>query len=261
MTLTQKIKVLWCPINNFGDQLNVTLLHHYGYEAVSCIPTNADMVLIGSILDFLPPDFMGTILGSGFMWEKNVKRFEQAKIIGVRGKLSARPYIDTVPNLLYGDPGLLAHVILNRPVSKKFLIGVVPHYMDKDDTRIQLLKERFPEAIHIIDVQQDPKQVIETIAGCEYILSSSLHGLVTADALGIPNRWLVQSNKIMGDHFKFYDYYSSLEIEREFVTLSGNESLDHLMIYTEPPPMKTIQVLQAQIHERLQNLGDFVQLS
>lgn len=43
---------------------------------------------------------------------------------------------------------------------------------------------------------------------CKCVLSSSLHGLIVADALGVPNRRIVLSDKIIGGDLKFDDYYS-----------------------------------------------------
>ena len=43
---------------------------------------------------------------------------------------------------------------------------------------------------------------------CICILSSSLHWLIFADSLGIPNRRIVLSDEIIGGDLKFDDYYS-----------------------------------------------------
>jgi hypothetical protein len=41
-----------------------------------------------------------------------------------------------------------------------------------------------------------------------------LHGLVLADAIGIPNVWtLLSENKVVGHGFKFRDYYSAFDID------------------------------------------------
>jgi pyruvyltransferase len=50
---------------------------------------------------------------------------------------------------------------------------------------------------------------------CERIVSSSLHGLVIADAYGIPNAWLnsdggAGGSRPGGGEFKFYDYFASV---------------------------------------------------
>jgi len=62
----------------------------------------------------------------------------------------------------------------------------------------------------IIDILSGVKQVIDDICSCERIFSSSLHGLIAADAYGIHSTWIKFSNKIEGNDFKFYDYFESV---------------------------------------------------
>ena len=40
-------------------------------------------------------------------------------------------------------------------------------------------------------------------------MSSAMHGLIAADAMGIPNVRLVLSDRILGGDYKFTDYYSA----------------------------------------------------
>lgn len=40
----------------------------------------------------------------------------------------------------------------------------------------------------MIDVRFNPKEVIEKIAECEFVYSSSLHGLIVANGLEVPNQ-------------------------------------------------------------------------
>jgi len=44
---------------------------------------------------------------------------------------------------------------------------------------------------------------------CRTIVSSSLHGLVVADSLGIPNMRMICSDRIRGGDYKYDDYYSA----------------------------------------------------
>lgn len=54
-------------------------------------------------------------------------------------------------------------------------------------------------------------QFIDNILSCEYILSSSLHGIIIADAYKIPNIWIsLTNNEHPDNNFKFKDYYLSV---------------------------------------------------
>ena len=39
-----------------------------------------------------------------------------------------------------------------------------------------------------------------------------MHGLIAADSLGIPNQWFALSEQVIGNGYKFADYYSVFEI-------------------------------------------------
>jgi len=52
--------------------------------------------------------------------------------------------------------------------------------------------------------------VISTIAKSEMVISSSLHGLIVADSLMIPNAWYLPSRIHIAPEFKFYDYFTSI---------------------------------------------------
>ena len=71
--------------------------------------------------------------------------------------------------------------------------------------------------------------VIHEIAKCEHILSSSLHGLVVADALGIPNGWIKLSDRVVGDGFKFKDYGTAIKRKHSPIFINGNEILKVLI--------------------------------
>src|SRR5699024_7687362 len=55
------------------------------------------------------------------------------------------------------------------------------------------------------------EEVVKQICSCEYILSTSLHGLIVAHAYSIPALWL-KKGYIDTDGFKFKDYFSSVDI-------------------------------------------------
>ena len=124
----------------------------------------------------------------------------------VRGQLTKSCLAKTdVPAL--GDPGLFARELFGA--KKKQGIGIVPHYTDKNHPLIKDLEKL--KNVKIIDVERSGADVCRDIAGCERILSSSLHGLIVADSFGIPNRRIGLHNKIAGGDFKFRDYASALD--------------------------------------------------
>ena len=74
--------------------------------------------------------------------------------------------------------------------------------------------------VKFLDIFDGVESFISQLTECQFILSSSLHGLIMADSFGIPNQWMVLSDKVEGKNFKFYDYYSVFDMPApDFVTL------------------------------------------
>lgn len=180
----------------------------FGFDLEFSPPHRADVFCAGSIAGSIPEGFKGNILGTGIMHGHHRYELRSAKVWGLRGHLS-RQRIECKGNPALGDPGLLARLFA-KPAEKRFALGVVPHYADKADPKLA-------SAVSI-DIQGDIETVIQSIAECEQILSSSLHGLIIADSLGVPNQWLKLSDKLDGADFKFRDYYSVYGIEPQAVT-------------------------------------------
>ena len=62
---------------------------------------------------------------------------------------------------------------------------------------------------HQHPLTQNPTWMLERILSCKLVLSSSLHGLVFAEAFGVPARWLeLAGSKRTEKGFKYHDYYS-----------------------------------------------------
>jgi pyruvyltransferase len=238
-----KVNVFWFEHTpNFGDLLNPALFRHYGLTPVKKPRAAAEVFAIGSILDDLPENFTGTILGSGLMHDA-AKRLPCANILALRGELT-RGRLDASKQVPLGDPGLLAPWIYQITAKKEHALGLIPHYNDKADPRLQIIQRRDRREVLIIDVQQGPRKVIAQIAGCETILSSSLHGLVIADALGIPNAWLLLSDKVAGQGFKFRDHASALGRTIEPRTIAGDETLAKLRGFAHAPDAQKVAALQ-----------------
>src|SRR5699024_3940838 len=74
--------------------------------------------------------------------------------------------------------------------------------------------------VRVINVGWTPEEVAKEISSCDAVISSSLHGLIFSDALGVPNAHIRLGDKLKGGLYKFHDYYSAYPGEdryREYV--------------------------------------------
>jgi pyruvyltransferase len=213
---TRSMKMYWWnEVPNFGDGLSPLLLEHFTHMKVKWDTiSHSKLISTGSILEHVPPLWDGTILGSGRLLENSRLHLQQmksgvtAKILLLRGPLSARG----IPgNYGLGDPGLLADELVG-PQKKLWDLGIVPHFSDMD------LVKRFTalipkqHSIKVISPSKDPLTVVKEIGSCYRIVTSSLHGMIVADAFGIPRRveYCSKMDKDGGD-FKFRDYSASIQ--------------------------------------------------
>jgi pyruvyltransferase len=231
--LENKIAAYWYRGTlNFGDLITPLLLKKYGFTPFYAPIEQAQLVSTGSILHLVPENYSGHIVGSGLI-KNTVLRFNKAKIWAVRGELT-RQRINAPKNIVLGDPGLLSYKLINERQNKSYILGIIPHYVDKKDARISMIQKKYKNDILLIDVARKPLAVFRDIDKCEFILSSSLHGLIVADSLGIPNTWILLSDKIIGKGFKFFDYYSAIGKNLPYF-LNGTESLGQLLKQTNRP--------------------------
>ena len=202
---SRKIKAFWYAREpNFGDFLTPLLFSAlYGIDLEPATAEEANLFCVGSILDLAPDHYAGHILGTGLMNRGGFRDISKAKVHLLRGKLT-KARMNGCPPCPVGEPGLLCSLLAPK-VKKIYERGIIPHYMDLEHPEIQHWSQ-FDRAL-IIDVRQPPMDTIAQAASCKEIVSSSLHGLVLADALGIPNKW-VSLSILKGKTFKFEDYYS-----------------------------------------------------
>ena len=191
----------WTAKRNWGDLLGPILLRYFSQiETILSSPENADMVSVGSIIDLLPSTYSGYILGSGKLRGSHIKVPNSAKILALRGPLSAQ---GIHKDIALGDPALLADEMVG-PVDKLYNLCLVAHWSDRNlYKRAELLKYN-PVLINPLD---DPINIIKTIGQSRKVVTSSLHGMIVADAFGIPRRFEMtpQLGK-EGGLFKFLDY-------------------------------------------------------
>jgi len=236
-----KIEAYWyIKERNSGDLVTPMLLKHYGFTPVHSYPKQAGVFACGSLLERVPEEFSGFILGTGFINGNSTRLLPKARILAVRGKLT-RDNLGAPKSTVLGDPGLLVSQFLTKRQKKEYTLGVVPHYVDKNDIRILEFCKKYNKEVLLIDIQRDPIIVLQEIDKCEFILSSSLHGLVFADSLKIANIWMVLSDQVIGKGFKFYDYNSALRKDQNPLFISGDETLSEIIANISTSPSSTIE--------------------
>lgn len=213
-------------VDNVGDKLNSYLLQQVSGKEVYLVKTKkfAHILPTGSILHFASDS--SYVWGSGLISPDKPRKVKFAKILALRGSLTLaeiRKQTGTELDVPLGDPGLLMpRYYKAKPSDTRYRIGIVPHYVDQASEILKPFVDR-PE-IKIISVQQNYDSFINELASCDYILSSSLHGLILSDAYGVPNKWISISNNIIGGEFKFNDYYSTTTQSQEVCAYLKNAS-------------------------------------
>jgi len=239
----------WHGTPNFGDVLSPLVLRWISGCAVLNIEDlpryrGPVYLTIGSILDGVAIK-NAVIWGSGFISSQGRMATEPRQVLAVRGPLTRQNLLDQGVKCpeVYGDPGLLVRRMFDPTLSREFEYGVVPHFKDKGLIPPLLVRN---EDVNLIDVQSKPAEFIRELCRCKRILSSSLHGLITADAFGIPSAQFSLSDRISGGgSFKFMDYYES--VGREPVPpfdltkmKSIEEAEDHLVLTDVEPTIRAL---------------------
>jgi pyruvyltransferase len=178
---------------NFGDLLTPLVARHHGVDPEWVEREDAELFAIGSIAELIPHDFAGVVLGTGCMFDAPVA-FPRANVLALRGVFTAR-LAGLHPPLL-ADLGLLAPDLIRRPRKRDVPIGTVRAGGDP----------RPPMGLELDPLAGEPVRLIEQAARCQRIVSSSLHGIVLADALGVTNMWDPYPT---APPFKFRDYASA----------------------------------------------------
>ncbi len=213
------ICAFWWESKNWGDALNPVLIRLISgkrpiavKEYTFNIRRRPVYAVIGSILDIIPRHNIKNtaIWGPGFIQESGKLSGEPGQVCAVRGPLSRniiRKQGIKCPDV-FGDPALLYPRFYRPDIQTRHLLGIIPHYKDKGNENVRSF-ENLPE-VKIIDIENSINNVVDQMCSCKYIASSSLHGIIMADAYHIPSTWLKFSEGIVGSGFKFRDYFASV---------------------------------------------------
>ena len=224
-------------VPNLGDVLSRVVVEHLSHGTPVLVPENfpGKLLACGSILSKATAG--DWVWGAGAKWEEPITPPPGVVFYAVRGPLTARLIRGDVPEI-YGDPAQLLPRIFNPPVEKRFELGVIAHYIEQDLVTVG------DPSIRTIDVLAPWREVVQAILSCRAVLSSSLHGLIVAEAYGIPAVWMTASDRVHGRGFKFRDYY--LATGREPRTpIAWDRALDDVERHFVEPPKPNVDALLA----------------
>jgi polysaccharide pyruvyl transferase WcaK-like protein len=194
---------------NLGDSLSAVMVsalsgrrvHHVGFER-----PETKLVAVGSIAHAIRGG-EAVIWGSGVSIRGGVLAQSVPQthydVRSLRGPISARHLRDlgiTVPDV-YGDPVWLLPSIFNEPIEKRYELGVIPHIQDidgfgpdakpPDDSIRYVVSPEETGSVVLINTWHEPTwegllATLRLILSCKRIVSQSFHGVVIAEAYGIP---------------------------------------------------------------------------
>lgn len=201
---------------NFGDAMSADVVAHVSGRPVQHVPlAEAEMVAVGSLLPHTlpalvnaPRDVRPVLWGTGCIGPGDGSLLRRVDIAALRGPITAS-LMAQAPATPFGDPGIFAADLLKTRPALTGRIGLVPHWTQADDGEIADLVRDLD--LQLIDPRTgDAISVIRQIAACRFILTNSLHGMIVADSLGVPNEWLNPAGIHSFATLKFLDYAASV---------------------------------------------------
>lgn len=189
---------------NFGDELSQAIVERMvGRPIVRASLKSPDPTLfaLGSIIQSARDDDL--IWGSGYWGHPHINhQFTQLDVRAVRGPRTRELLLKLgiICPEVYGDPAILTPLLFpefHRQVPMNDYI-IIPHLTEMN---------RFRKVHNVVFPNAPWKEVIHQILQSRLVIASSLHGLILAEAFGIPARMLrITEHEPL---FKYQDYYES----------------------------------------------------
>ena len=242
---------IYSPVNgpNFGDAVNVRFWKEMANKSVRFTKEGPHYITTGSILCRAKSNSI--IFGTGFISVKgdlggeqfseykshNKKYVIPKEVIAVRGPLSRQKMlqfgVECPAN--YGDPLILMPCIYDKrnTVSDR-TVGIIPHYVDQNSPHFKLLINNLKTKgykVKLIDIRvgHNYEKLIDEINKCEYIISSSLQGVMMGIVYNKKTIFIEFSNNVIGRGFKFQDFFLSINTTYKNKNIYNHEVLKNII--------------------------------
>lgn len=194
----------WRDAPNFGDTISPKIVSVItGRKPVWSSKPGGRLFALGSINAKASPGDI--IWGSGGGYDKKKHQWDASKIkvLACRGPLSRQivlNYGGSSPEV-YGDPGLLLPRLYPTEAKPLREVVIMPH-LDDDS----LWNYGHKHGIPTINPKWNWKHIVNEICSSAHLITSTLHGLIAAEAYGVPVTWSTIKFKTICEP-KFHDYW------------------------------------------------------
>lgn len=249
----------WQGKPNFGDLLTPYFLKRFCHEQEYRISKEKRIPQVlgcGSIMSAAHPQ---TILyGCGI--RDQYQKVEGGIVQFVRGPLTRKRLLDLGYSCppSYGDLGmLLPHYYQGSKTKletkKRYLLGILPHYIHYVQAKEYFQEDIQSGTVTVIRLMHpDIEVTIDHMLQCDYLVSSSLHGLIVADAYNIPNKWIYFDDRITGDNTKYYDYFQAVERkDQTFILYSDIDDIPTFVSTIHPVSVSGWEKVLAELKEQV----------
>lgn len=205
----EKGQLIRQPVNNFGDLLGpyivTELLRRRGLRPDSATASRR-LLSIGSVMHYARDG--DVVWGTGINGKVRRARLRgiDLDIRAVRGPLTARRLRRAGHSLpsVYGDPGSLIGTLWSRDDYRRQALAtpalVVPNFNDLTSVTVDTVDAQ------LLDPRRPIDHCLSAIASADLVVASSLHGLIVAEAFGVP---AVRFRSASEPDFKYEDYYQA----------------------------------------------------
>lgn len=271
--MSDPISLYYCKgLDNFGDELSAYIVEKLAKRPVAFASSteNDKLVAVGSLLTYDVTHSNSIVWGTGTLTKNAVKIFPKlfplkrslptlirrlkstslhtASIRAVRGPLTRKALMNegiSCPEI-YGDPAIIMPRIYQPNINTQTKVGLILHYSQECRLDSQILSEIENKNIKLISIKRVGDEQIESfideVCSCEKIFSTSLHGLIIAQAYGIPAQWIrVKGTPIHSDEtHKFNDYFLGVNIKPQTPHVIELQICSISALAGIPAPLSTI---------------------
>lgn len=235
----------WSKKTNLGDQLAL-VIYKWMLEEKGIVAEQSKKIIhlmsLGSLIGM--KNFDAVIWGSGIHCFGTVNSvIKNRKIVKYDIRVVRGPITGEILRCagyscksIYGDPGVLMPLIYNPgEIKKKYEFSVIKHLSNDQNEE--------KNGFHYISIKtSDYESFIDEILASQCVISSSLHGIILAEAYGVPAIFL--NENMDNELLKYYDWYFSTN-RMSVVSVNSIEEAREV----SPMPLPDLTKMQKELIE------------